>query len=103
MRYISKRKNYPDWYFVYVPIDGKNKYIGKYSSLAAAIVARDIFLSDLGRVVMPKGISNLKNGEFEAYIHITTEKGKHHKIHVGIFNTISEAVKARLEFIENLK
>ena len=52
-----------------------------------------------------KGVSQRKNGKFEAYV-VVKQAGKRSKAtfkaHIGTYNTELEASKARIEYIKNL-
>lgn len=52
-----------------------------------------------------KGVSQRKNGNFEAYVIVKHAKNKSKnsfKAHVGTFKTEQEAVEARTKFIKTL-
>ena len=98
-----------------------NIYIGKFSTVNEAVEARknhivavhdgDIDDSLPRTKGLPKGIAFQKRGENSKGRYLSRlqifHKGKikdqHVTIHIGSFDTVKEAVQARLDFIENLK
>lgn len=51
-----------------------------------------------------KGITAKSNGKFEARLKYkgSTKRGKLHSIYIGVYDTVDEAVEARIDFIDQL-
>lgn len=94
------------------------KCIGVFITPEEASQAREDFIENLikynGKVLpksrdLPKGIRRLsnkiKNDTFVAEVQFWygKYKDKHVCIHVGTYDTIDEAVKGRIDFLDNLK
>lgn len=114
-KYISLDRNLKK-YQVAIPIIGedRNYYLGKYSTLEEAVVARDTYLKNpkhahnLPKRKSPsKGImlGTSKKKPWIAQLQFTHGKynDRHVTAHLGSYETVEEAVQARLDFIENLK
>lgn len=111
-KYVYERNNK---YQVLIPkleTKGKtNHYIGIYESLSAALHARDTAIKLLGenRKVdknPAKGVrirtSKNKGLRYDADIQFI-HKDNHIHIRLGTFETLQDAIQARVDFLDNLK
>lgn len=99
-------------YQVAIPIIGgnKNAYIGRYNTLPEAILARDNYLREnpmLHKIAIKnpaKGVSFIGR-KYKASLQFKHGKYKQSRVyvHIGQYDTLEEAIQARLDFIENLK
>lgn len=94
------------------------KCIGSFYTVDEAVAARNNFILDLikynGKVLpkvnsLPKGIKRLANSKksdtytAEIQFWYGRYKDKHITIHIGTYETIEDAVNARIQFLDNLK
>lgn len=116
---ITTNKRLPGRYIAqYWDANTKNmKCVGSFYTVEEAIKARDNFISDLikynGKVLSkvkdtPLGIKmrSMKKGimyDAEIQFWYGKYKDKHITIHIGTYETIEDAVNARIEFLDNLK
>lgn len=94
------------------------KCIGSYDSVKEAEDARNYFIWDwleYGRKVLPKvkslpkGVRQIVNSKkqntypAEVQFWYGKYKDKHVTIHIGTYETVEDAVNARIQFLDNLK
>lgn len=117
---ITTNRRLPGRYLAqYWDANTKNmKCIGSFWTVDEAVKARDNFVSDLikynGKVLpkvnpFPKGVRCIVNSKkqntypAEVQFWYGKYKDKHVTIHIGTYETVEDAVNARIQFLDNLK
>lgn len=107
-KYIQHTSN-GKGYQVNIPLigEGKNKYVGRFSTVSEAVNGRDAYLEENGHLHKggsknpAKGIC-IRGGKFIASVQFLHKKN-HINLHIGTYESLGEAIQARLDFIESLK